>query len=144
MDKRIILGSDHAGFELKAQLIAHLTNAGYICEDKGCFSPESVDYPDFAHPVATEIANQNAIWGVLVCGSGQGVCITANKHAGVRAALCWSVEVVKLARAHNNANILCLPARFVSQDIAIEMLNTFLNSPFEGGRHAQRVEKINC
>jgi len=144
MDKRIIWGSDHAGFELKKQLISHWQELGYSSEDKGCFSPDSVDYPDFAHSVAAQVANQSGIWGVLVCGSGQGVCITANKHAGVRAALCWSVEVAQLSRAHNDANILCLPARFISPDTAIEILTTFLNTPFEGGRHAQRVEKINC
>ncbi len=144
MDKKILLASDHAGFELKNKLLNYLNQKGWITEDKGCFSTNSVDYPDFAHSLATDIDHKKAFWGVLVCGSGQGVSITANRHSGVRAALCWSPEVVKLARNHNNANVLCLPARFINEDIAIEMLEVFLQSPFEGGRHADRVAKINC
>ncbi len=142
MKKKIIIGSDHAGFELKNQLLSYLSGWGWDYEDKGCFSPQSVDYPDFAHVVAADVANQKADIGVLVCASGQGVCITANHHAGIRAALCWSVEVAQLARAHNDANILCLPARFVSVENGVEIMQTFLNTYFEGGRHTARVAKI--
>jgi ribose 5-phosphate isomerase B len=144
-DKRlaIAIGSDHAGFELKKFLKNILLTEGWLVDDKGTHSLESVDYPDFAHPVAEMVALDKASFGILVCGSGEGVCITANKHAGIRAALCWNNEVAQLARQHNNANVICLPARFVSEEQATTMLHSFIDTPFEGGRHQKRVEKIN-
>jgi ribose 5-phosphate isomerase B len=139
----VAIGSDHAGFEYKELLKAALQADGWIVSDKGTHSLDSVDYPDYAHPVAEMVAKGDAAFGVLICGSGEGVCITANKHAGVRAALCWNNEVAQLARQHNDANVICMPARFVSQDLAKEMLQAFIDTPFEGGRHEKRVEKIN-
>ena len=119
-----------------------LKQKGYKVLDFGTHSPDSVDYPDFAHPVAKALESGKATLGVLICGSGNGVCMTANKHQGIRAALCWKVELAALARQHNNANIICLPARFVSLRMARKMVVTFLETPFEGGRHERRVEKI--
>jgi ribose 5-phosphate isomerase B len=142
--KPIALGADHAGFEYKDELCRVLESLGLSVSDKGTNSADSVDYPDFAHPVATDVENGTAAFGILVCGSGNGVAITANKHAGIRAALCWTEELAKLARQHNNANVLCIPARFVSLDVAKAMLSTFMITPFEGGRHEGRVGKINC
>jgi ribose 5-phosphate isomerase B len=138
----IAIGSDHAGFDYKTLVIQHLQQAGYTVADKGTYSLDSVDYPDYAHPTAAMVASGEAAAGILICGSGNGVCITANKHAGVRAALCWLPELAALARQHNDANILCIPARFLSTETAMEMVNNFLNTPFEGGRHAKRVAKI--
>lgn len=138
----IAIGSDHAGFDYKTLVIQYLQQAGYTVADKGTYSLDSVDYPDYAHPTAAMVASGEAAAGILICGSGNGVCITANKHAGVRAALCWLPELAALARQHNDANILCIPARFLSTETAMEMVNTFLNTPFEGGRHANRVAKI--
>jgi len=137
------IGSDHAGYELKAKIEKLLVAAGLQVHDQGTHSPDSVDYPDYAHPVATQVA-QEGILGILICGSGNGVCMTANKHAHIRAALCWSKELAMLARQHNNANILCIPARFVSEEVAIEMVEAFLTTSFEGGRHTTRVNKISC
>lgn len=138
----LAIGADHAGFEYKEALKAALQEAGWQVDDKGTHSLDSVDYPDFAHPVATMVAEGKAAVGILVCGSGNGVCMTANKHAGIRAALCWNEELASLARQHNNANILCVPARFVSPELAQQMTDTFLSTAFEGGRHERRVEKI--
>jgi ribose 5-phosphate isomerase B len=138
----IALGADHAGFEYKEEIKKMLTTAGWQVADKGTFSPDSVDYPDFAHLVAVMVEENKAAAGILVCGSGNGVCMAANKHKGVRAALCWTDELASLARQHNNANVLCVPARFVSFEAAVKMTNTFLATPFEGGRHERRVEKI--
>lgn len=138
----VAIGCDHAGYEYKEAIKALLANMGWQVSDKGTYSADSVDYPDFAHPVATMVEAGEAAAGILVCGSGNGVCITANKHAGIRAALCWGVELAQLARQHNNANVLCLPARFVSQTDANAMVEAFLNTAFEGGRHQKRVEKI--
>ncbi len=138
----LAIGADHAGFEYKEEIKKVLTAEGWQVVDKGTNSLDSVDYPDFAHPVATMVETGAATAGILVCGSGNGVCMSANKHAGVRAALCWTEEIVSLARQHNNANVLCLPARFVSQEKANSMVDTFLVTPFEGGRHERRVEKI--
>jgi len=138
----IALGADHAGFDYKEQLKAHLREQHLTPDDKGTHSADSVDYPDFAHPVAAMVERGEAALGILVCGSGNGVCMTANKHAGIRAALCWNVELAKLARQHNNANVLCIPARFVSYEEAQAMTDAFLNTAFEGGRHERRVEKI--
>ena len=139
----VAIGADHAGFEYKEFLKQVLQEDGWITDDKGTHSLDSVDYPDFAHPVADMTAKGAAAFGILVCGSGEGVCITANKHSGVRAALCWNTEVAQLSRQHNNANVICLPARFVSKDEAQAMLRAFIDTPFEGGRHEKRVEKIN-
>jgi ribose 5-phosphate isomerase B len=141
--KKLMIGADHAGFELKAAIIRHLEALDQEVHDFGAYSAESVDYPDFAHPVAAAVGTDDTL-GILVCGSGNGVCMTANKHADIRAALCWTVELAALARQHNNANILCIPARFVDQQLALEMVTTFLNTPFEGGRHKTRVDKIAC
>lgn len=141
--KKLMIGADHAGFELKAAIIRQLEALDQEVHDFGTYTAESVDYPDFAHPVADAVEAQDTL-GFLVCGSGNGVCMTANKHAGIRAALCWTVELAALARQHNNANILCIPARFVDQNLALEMVTTFLNTPFEGGRHKTRTDKIAC
>jgi ribose 5-phosphate isomerase B len=138
----IAIGSDHAGFEYKELLRKKLEAADWQVADKGTYSPDSVDYPDFAHPVAEMVESGKAAAGILVCGSGNGVCMTANKHAGIRAALCWTAELAGLARLHNNANVLCVPARFVGTDVAEEMMETFLSTAFEGGRHQARVAKI--
>lgn len=138
----IAIGADHAGFEYKQQLKKMLEATGRTVDDKGTYSLESVDYPDFAHPVATVVEDNKASFGILICGSGNGVCMTANKHKGVRAALCWSEELATLARQHNNANILCIPARFVSMELAEKMAVAFMNTAFEAGRHEKRVEKI--
>jgi ribose 5-phosphate isomerase B len=138
----IAIGSDHAGFHYKEQLKTWLSTQGWTVEDKGTHSTDSTDYPDYAHPVATMVADGTATAGILICGSGNGVCMTANKHVGVRAALCWKEELATLARQHNNANILCMPERFVSYEEALAMTNSFLNTAFEGGRHERRVEKI--
>jgi ribose 5-phosphate isomerase B len=144
-NKTIALGSDHAGFELKNDLIVYLVEKGYELADMGPDSADSVDYPDYAHKVATAVADGSACCGILICGSGNGVCITANKHTGVRAALCWEPEISALANQHNNANVICLPARFISQEKAFAIVDAYLNMEFEGGRHAARVDKIeNC
>lgn len=139
----IPIGSDHAGFELKSRLIEYLTEKGFEMKDFGCFSESSVDYPDFAHPVASMVET-DGIKGILICGSGNGINMTANKHQGVRAALCWKTEIAELARLHNDANIVVLPARFISIEEALEIVDVFFNTSFEGGRHQARVEKISC
>ena len=144
MDLKIALGGDHAGFEYKKLIIEKLKAKGYEIKDFGPFSTDSVDYPDFVHPLAAAVENKEADFGILVCGSGNGVAITANKHAGIRAALCWAPELAKLAREHNDANVLCIPSRFVPEEVATEMVNLFLETAFEGGRHANRVKKIAC
>jgi ribose 5-phosphate isomerase B len=140
----VAIGADHAGFEYKEMLKAVLEADGWQVLDKGTYSLDSVDYPDFAHPVATAVEEGVAAFGVLVCGSGEGVCITANKHQGIRAALCWNNDVAQLSRQHNNANVICMPARFVSEELAKEMLQSFIATAFEGGRHENRVNKISC
>nr|WP_121270654.1 ribose 5-phosphate isomerase B [Pedobacter schmidteae] len=139
---KIAIGSDHAGFEYKELLRSFLSD--YEVKDFGTYSADSVDYPDFAHPVAEAVESGEATFGVLVCGSANGVAITANKHQQIRAAICWQKEIAELARLHNNANIICIPARFVSEESAKEMVSTFLNTAFEGGRHAGRVSKMSC
>lgn len=138
----IAIGSDHAGFELKQELLNYLSTKGLTPVDMGPNSADSVDYPDFAHKVAESVETGKCPLGILICGSGNGVCITANKHHGVRAALAWEPELASLARQHNNANIICLPARFISQETAFQIVDAYLNSEFEGGRHANRVNKI--
>lgn len=138
----VAIGCDHAGFLYKEKISALLREKGWTVNDHGAFSTDSVDYPDMAHPVAKQVAGCNASFGILICGSGNGVAITANKEPRVRAALCWEQELAKLARAHNNANIICIPARFVSEELAIQMVMDFMTTPFEGGRHQNRVNKI--
>jgi|TARA_R110000737_G_scaffold33607_1_gene51906 ribose 5-phosphate isomerase B len=144
MSKIIPIGCDHAGFEMKQEIKKHLTAKGYEMEDFGCYSTDSIDYPDFGHPVASKVEENKGMLGILICGSGNGINMTANKHAGIRSALCWKPELASLARQHNDANIIALPARFVSVAEAIEMVDLFLATEFEGGRHANRVNKIAC
>lgn len=145
MKKTLVpIGCDHAGFQLKEKIISHLTSKGYEIEDFGCYSEESIDYPDFGHPVASKVEDNEGMLGIIICGSGNGINMTANKHAGVRSALCWKTELAELARQHNNANIIALPARFISTEEGIEMVDAFLSTEFEGGRHGRRVDKIAC
>ncbi|WP_205501277.1 ribose 5-phosphate isomerase B [Rufibacter psychrotolerans] len=141
---KIALGGDHAGYQYKGIVKEQLEALGHEVKDFGPFSEASVDYPDYVHPLSSAVETQEYEMGILLCGSGNGVAITANKHAGIRAALCWQRELAELARSHNNANVLCIPARFVSQDVAREMVEAFLTTPFEGGRHQTRVNKIAC
>ncbi|HOY28895.1 MAG TPA: ribose 5-phosphate isomerase B [Flavobacteriales bacterium] len=138
----ILIGSDHAGFDLKHLLKDHLRALGHEVTDKGTHVKDSVDYPDYAHAVAQAVANEPRALGILICGSGNGVNISANRHPGIRSALAWSPEVAGLARAHNDANVLALPARFISDGEAERIVEAFLNATFEGGRHQRRVEKI--
>jgi len=138
---KIIIGSDHAGFEMKEALKEWLQNTSLTLEDVGCHSDQSVDYPDYAHVVAHKVESEDSV-GILLCGSANGVCITANKHQGIRAALCWNSEIATLARQHNDANIVCIPARFISLEQAKDIVHHFLNTAFEGGRHQNRVNKI--
>ena len=140
----IAIGGDHAGFDYKETLIAFLKEKGIACKDFGSYSKDSVDYPDFAHPVALAVESGEYAFGILICGSANGVAITANKHQHIRAAICWAEELAQLARQHNNANVICIPARFVSIEKAKAMVGQFIDTPFEGGRHANRVDKISC
>lgn len=144
LQKPVAIGADHAGFELKSKIIELLHQRGLPVNDLGTYSADSVDYPDFAHPVARAVEGGEAGFGILICGSANGVAITANKHQGIRAALCWTEEITKLARQHNNANVICIPARFVSEEAAAAMTATFIDTPFEGGRHQGRVAKMAC
>jgi ribose 5-phosphate isomerase B len=144
MKPTLAIGSDHAGYEFKEVLKKWLSDKGYTVKDFGTHSLDSVDYPDFAHPVASAVEKQEFDLGILLCGSANGVAITANKHQGIRAALCWTDEIASLARQHNNANVVCIPARFVSEEMAKKITETFLATPFEGGRHEKRVGKISC
>lgn len=144
MPKKIAIGGDHAGFEYKAKLIQKLTALGYEVKDFGPSSSDSVDYPDYVHPLSSYIENGDFELGIVICGSGNGVAITANKHQGVRAALCWNEDLAALARQHNNANVLAIPARFISYELAEKLAEIFLTTPFEGGRHQNRVNKIAC
>jgi ribose 5-phosphate isomerase B len=141
-DLTIAIGCDHAGVEYKNAIKTHLESIGIKMIDKGTNTVDSVDYPDYAHPVALTVESNEANFGILICGSANGVCITANKHAGIRAALCWRKDVAELARQHNDANVICLPARFISIEEAISFTDAFLHTPFEGGRHQNRVDKI--
>ena len=138
------MGADHAGVGYKQEVKEWLEKKGYQVKDFGTYSTDSVDYPDFAHPTALSVASGEAAFGILFCGSANGVAITANKHAAVRAGLCWLPEIAELTRLHNDANIICVPARFVSIESAIEMINVFMTTAFEGGRHQGRVDKISC
>lgn len=144
MSLKIAIGGDHAGYSYKKDLILFLQSKGYEVKDFGTFGETSVDYPDFAHTVALAVEKQEFDFGVLLCGTGNGVNITANKHQGIRSGLVWNTEVAALIRQHNNANIIALPARFISLDQAKECVEIFLKTPFEGGRHQGRVHKIPC
>lgn len=141
---KIAIGNDHAGTNYKFGIVEYLTSQGIEVINHGTDSSESVDYPDFVHPVATDVEEGKADLGIVICGSGNGASMAANKHPGIRSALCWTAEIAKLAREHNNANILGIPARFTSLPQAIDMVKTFLKTDFEGGRHEKRVEKIPC
>ena len=141
---KIAIGNDHAGTDYKNAIVSHLESLGHQVTNFGTNSNDSVDYPDFVHPVAEAVSNNSVDSGILICGSGNGVSMTANKHQKVRAALCWTKEITELARQHNDANILCIPARFTSEPQAVGMVDTFLNTAFEGGRHQNRVNKISC
>jgi len=144
MMPKIAIGGDHAGFEYKEGLKKWLEKNGYAVKDFGAHSTESADYPDFAHPVASSVETKEFDLGILVCGSANGVAITANKHQGIRAAICWTEELAALARQHNNANVVCIPSRFISFDVAENIVDRFLHTEFEGGRHEKRVNKISC
>lgn len=138
----ISIGNDHAGTDYKFEIIKHLESKGITVKNYGTNTNDSVDYPDFIHPVAEDLENNKADFGIIICGSGNGANMTANKHQSVRSALCWTKEITALARQHNNANILSIPARFTALPQAIEIVDTFLNTAFEGGRHENRVNKI--
>ena len=141
---KIAIGNDHAGTTYKQQITAHLVEKGIEVLNFGTDDSQSVDYPDFVHPVARAVSDEKVDFGIVVCGSGNGVSMTVNKHEAIRGALCWTKEIAYLARTHNDANILCIPARFTSTHQAIEMVDVFLNTEFEGGRHLNRVNKIAC
>ena len=141
-EKKIAIACDHAGFKLKQKIIEYLNEQGYIITDFGTFSDESVDYPDFVHPLAKAISNGEMERGIIICGTGNGVNMTANKYPKIRSALCWDNEIARVARSHNNANVIALPAKFITNDQAIQFLNIFLTTPFDGGRHQRRIEKI--
>jgi ribose 5-phosphate isomerase B len=140
----IAIGADHAGYELKKVIIGFLTEKGHKVEDFGCYSEESIDYPDYAHPVCDSIEKGGNKFGVLICGSGNGISMAANKHSDIRAALSWKPEIAELGRMHNNANIVSIPARFVSEEKALKIVEAFFSTEFEGGRHQTRVDKISC
>ncbi|WP_373520568.1 ribose 5-phosphate isomerase B [Aquiflexum sp.] len=144
MSKKIAIGGDHAGFHYKTEMIKVLETEGYEVKDFGPYSGDSADYPDFVHPLCDAIEKGEFKQGILICGSGNGVAITANKHQEIRAALCWTEDLASLARQHNDANVLALPARFIPFDLAEKMTMIFLTTEFEGGRHATRVSKIAC
>ncbi|MGB0943371.1 MAG: ribose 5-phosphate isomerase B [Marinomonas sp.] len=141
---KIALGGDHAGFEYKKMLVGYLKNKGINTKDFGPFSSDSCDYPDFVHPVALAVEAGEYDFGIILCGSGNGIAMTVNKHQGIRCALAWNPEVAELARSHNNANILSFPTRFIELDTAKEIVQTFIDTDFEGGRHQRRVDKISC
>ncbi len=140
----VAIGCDHAGFEYKEDVISFLDGKSVKWKDFGTYSTDSVDYPDFAHPVSNAVEAEEASFGILICGSANGVAITANKHQGIRAAVCWEDEIAELARKHNNANVICIPARFVREGLVEEMIERFMHTDFEGGRHKIRVGKIAC
>ena len=138
------IGNDHAGVEYKEAIVSYLESKGHKVSNHGTDSEESVDYPDFIHPVAQDVSSKKANFGIIICGSGNGASMTANKHQDIRSALCWNKEIVALARQHNDANILSLPARFISIPQAIAMVEVYINTEFEGGRHQNRINKIHC
>ena len=141
---KISIGNDHAGPDYKKAIVTYLQSKGHEILNHGIDTFDSVDYPDFGHPVAIDVESGKADLGIVICGSGNGIAMTANKHQGIRAALCWTKEISALARQHNDANVVSIPARFTSIQQAIEIVDTFLNTDFEGGRHATRVDKISC
>lgn len=141
---KIAIGGDHAGFDYKSRLIDFLKNNGHEVLDFGPDTSDSVDYPDHVHPLAKSILNGDADLGILICGSANGVAMAANKHAGIRAAICWNQDLAALARQHNDANIVCIGARFLAYEYSQDIVNTFIGTDFEGGRHQRRVDKINC
>ncbi len=140
--KKIALASDHAGYYMKNKVLDYLLKEEYEVKDFGCFSEDSVDYPDYAHPMAESVSSGEFDLGISICGSGNGINMTANKHQGIRSALCWNDEISRLARAHNDANICALPGRFINESEAYLIVRTFLNTPFDGGRHKTRIDKI--
>ncbi|MDR3273162.1 MAG: ribose 5-phosphate isomerase B [Flavobacteriaceae bacterium] len=139
---KIAVAADHAGFTYKNLIFKYLENKDYTVHDFGTYTSESVDYPDCVHPLATAVESKEFDYGIVVCGSGEGVSMTANKHQGIRCALCWNEEVAEITRKHNNANVLAIPERFISEDLALKIVDKFLHTDFEGGRHERRVEKI--
>jgi ribose 5-phosphate isomerase B len=141
---KIAIGSDHAGFQLKESVKNYLSKNNIEFKDFGPFSEDRADYPDFAHPVATAVEKKEFDLGILICGSGNGINMTANKHQEIRSALCWQEDIAEMARLHNNANIIALPARYISEELALKCVDIFLNTEFEGGRHEGRVNKIKC
>ena len=141
---KISIGNDHAGVDLKEAIILHLEQRGHELHNHGTNNKDIVDYADFIHPVAKDVEDNSVSFGIIVCGSGNGAAMTANKHQKIRAALCWSPEVSKLSRQHNNANIISIPSRFVNLEQALQMVDLFISTPFEGGRHQNRIEKIPC
>lgn len=141
-NRKIAIATDHAGYTLKEKILKYLAKEGFKVKDFGCFSEESVDYPDLAHPLANAIENKEFDFGISICGTGNGINMAANKHQGIRSALCWNEETSRLARSHNDANICALPARFISESEAYLILKTFLSTDFEGGRHKRRIDKI--
>jgi len=142
--KKLAIGNDHAGFELKKEIVKYLKSTGYEIDDFGNFSKDRADYPDFAHLVSNAVENGEYELGILICGSANGISMAANKHKGIRAAVCWKKEIAELARLHNDANIIALPARFIDMVEAKDCIDVFLNTKFEGGRHKTRVDKISC
>src|SRR5699024_3589625 len=141
---KIAIGNDHAGTSYKKAIVNRLKEKGIAVENFGTNSEESVDYPDFIHPVAKTVENKEVDFGIVICGSGNGASMTANKHQQIRCALCWNVEIASLARQHNDANIISIPSRFVSLDEAVKMVGVFMDTEFEGGRHSKRVDKVSC
>jgi len=144
LSKPVAIGSDHAGFEIKEDLISFIESKGLAYKDFGTHNTDSVDYPDFAHPVASAVESGEYAFGILLCGTANGVAITANKHQHIRAAICWGEEIAQLVREHNDANIICIPGRFIREGDAEKMLEIFITTDFIGGRHLRRVEKIAC
>ena len=142
--KRIAIGSDHAGYTLKQELIDFLRDQDVECIDVGTHGPESVDYPDFAHELASQLKSGSADYGILICGTANGISITANKHQHIRAAIAWSTDIARMARLHNDANVLCLPARVIATTLAKDCVDVFFHTDFEGGRHERRVNKMSC
>ncbi|HTE10024.1 MAG TPA: ribose 5-phosphate isomerase B [Chitinophagaceae bacterium] len=140
----IAIGCDHAGFEYKNKIVPWLNQKGWQVNDFGTYAPDSVDYPDYVHPVAVSVEKQESNFGILICGTCNCVCMTANKHQGIRAGLCWATDVAKLIRQHNNANIICIPARFTALPSALDMIEIFMATEFEGGRHQGRINKMAC
>ena len=139
---KAVIGGDHAGYDLKKSIKAYMETKGIDVLDVGTHSKDSTDYPDYAHPLAVEVGSNENTLGILICGSANGVCMTANKHTYVRAAIAWETEIASLARQHNNANVVCLPARFITEELAKDIVDAFFDTDFEGGRHERRVNKI--